>query len=66
MLTWTYHCSDKETAAALARTIAELIRGAAVRWEGLPGWQTHFHVTCKMVRGSPQVGLLIWPEPDTE
>jgi len=63
MMTWTYRCSDRETAAQLARTLAELLRGAQVRWEGLPGWQTRFHVLAKWKNGEAEVGLLVWPEP---
>jgi len=64
MMTWTYQCDGPETAAHLARTLAELVRGARVRWEGLPGWETHFHVTCKKKGAAAEVGLLLWPEPD--
>jgi len=66
MMTWTFQCSERETAAQLARTLAELVRGAQVRWEGLPGWVTRFHVTCKTAPCGALVGLLLWPEPDAE
>jgi len=67
MLTLTYPCSDRETAAHLARTLAELARGALIRWEGLPGWETRFHVKAVHKHGAdPQVTLLLWPEPHAE
>jgi len=65
MVTMTWSTSDPETAASLARTVAELIRGGHVRWEGLPGWQTNFHVTCRKTPRGPEVGLLLWPQPDS-
>lgn len=65
MLTLTWECSDPETAAMLARNVAELVRGSLTRWEGLPGWQTRFHVFAKKRGGAAQVGLLLWPEPDS-
>jgi len=66
MTTWTWSCDNPETAATLARSIADLVRGASVRWEGLPGWQTRFHVMCKRKGGGAEVGLLLWPEPESE
>lgn len=66
MLTMTWSCSDPETAASLARSVCDLLRGACVRWEGLPGWQTRFHATCKKKGNAAEVGLLLWPEPESE
>jgi len=64
MVSLTWSCSDPETAATLARSVADLLRGARVRWEGLPGWQTRFHVLCRKKGAAAEVGLLVWPEPE--
>lgn len=59
--------SQRETAPTMARAVLDLLRGAQVRWEGLPGWKTCFHVAA---RGAgpldARVTLLLWPEPDAD
>jgi len=64
MLTMTWTSATPEDAAGLARSVADLLRGAAVSWEGLPLWQLRFHVTCRKKGAAAEVGLLLWPEPE--
>jgi len=66
MLHLTWPCSDRETAATLARSVLQLAQAASVRWEGLPLWQTRHHVSAVVTKGTPQVSLLLWPEPDAD
>lgn len=63
MMTMEWSTSDPETAAALARTVADLLRAARVAWEGLPAWDMKFHVLCKKHGAGAKVSALVWPEP---
>jgi len=66
MLQMSWPAPDPETAAILARSVADLLRGASVAWEGLPGWETRFHVLCRKQSSGARVAALVWPEPSTD
>lgn len=66
MLSLNWTCPDPESAAELARNVANLLRGACVAWEGLPGWETRFHILCRKQSSGAKVSALVWPEPSTD
>lgn len=66
MATLRWSCSDPQCAADLARTVAELMRGAMLSWDGLPLWQATCHIQAKKFGGHAEVLLRLWPEPGSD
>lgn len=64
MVHFRWLCSDAECAATMAKTVAELMRGAVVWWADLPLWQTVYHVQCKRLGEGAVVVLRVWPQPE--
>jgi len=64
MLKMSWWSPTPEDASYLARQVADLVRAAKCQWEGLPLWETCFHVTCKKSGEGGLVTVSLWPQPD--